>query len=488
MAEQGLTVTTLGKSVQLAEQADPLRAAGVDGIFDVAVIGGGVVGCAVAREFTLAGARVILLEKGADILSGASKANSAILHTGFDAAAGSLEQRLIAESYALYRDIQGRLNLPLLETGALLVAWTEAEEAQLAGIVDTAFRNDVEDVTLISAAAARVRVPALSDRARAAILVPREHVIDPWSAPLAYLTQAVRNGATALFNAKLLGGTFDGASWSLATRAGAVTARHVVNAAGLHGDEVDQALLGESGFTIRPRKGQFVVFDKAARALVDTILLPVPTAASKGIVVCPTVFGNLLVGPTAEEQDSRTDTAVDAATLARLKAEAARIVPALADMPVTAVYAGLRPASEQKDYRIIDRPERRWITVGGIRSTGLTGALGIARHVYRLYAAGQSHQMLRDPVWPAMPNLAEHRPRDWSTAGYGEMVCHCELVTRREIEAALASDVPPGDLGGLKRRTRAMLGRCQGFYCAARLSELSDGRFATPLSCGASHG
>jgi glycerol-3-phosphate dehydrogenase len=482
-------VTGLGRSVQLAEQAATRRSAAVDGVFDVAVIGGGVVGCAVAREFTLAGARVILLEKGADILSGASKANSAILHTGFDAPAGSLEQRLIAESYALYRDIHGRLNLPLLETSALLVAWTEAEEARLPEIVDAARRNDVDDIRLISAATARARVPALSERARAAILVPREHVIDPWSAPLAYLTQAVRNGATALFNAELRGGTFDGAGWELATSAGTVSARHVVNAAGLHGDEVDRALLGESGFTIRPRKGQFVVFDKAARALVDTILLPVPTAASKGIVVCPTVFGNLLVGPTAEEQDSRTDTAVDAATLTRLKAEAARIVPALADMPVTAVYAGLRPASEQKDYRIIDRPERRWITVGGIRSTGLTGALGIARHVYRLYgAAGQSHQVLADPVWPAMPNLAEHRPRDWSSAGYGEMVCHCELVTRREIEAALASDVPPGDLGGLKRRTRAMLGRCQGFYCAARLSELADGSLATPLSCGGAHG
>ncbi|RJF87596.1 FAD-dependent oxidoreductase [Oleomonas cavernae] len=459
---------------------------GIEGLFDVAVVGGGVVGCAIAREFTLAGARTILLEQGPDILSGASKANSAILHTGFDAPVGSLEQRLVAESHALYCKLHDRLNLPLLETGALLVAWSEAEEARLPEIIADAHRNGVGDVEPVTAAQARARVPALGPLARAGVVIPREYVIDPWTAPLAYLSQAVRNGAVALFRAAVESGDFDGSAWHLTTPRGTVHAAHVINAAGLHGDQLDQALLGASAFTIRPRKGQFVVFDKAAARLVDTILLPVPTTRTKGVVVCPTIFGNVLVGPTAEEQDSRTDTSVKQATLEALKAEAARLVPALAQVPVTAVYAGLRPASEEKDYRILATPARHWITVGGIRSTGLTGALGIARHVLGLY--GNRHAPLPDPAWQQMPNLAEYRPRDWSSPGHGEIVCHCELVTRREIEAALLGDLPAADLAGVKRRTRAMMGRCQGFYCAARISELVDGAIDPPFAVGPAHG
>ncbi|PWR24752.1 NAD(P)/FAD-dependent oxidoreductase [Zavarzinia aquatilis] len=450
--------------------------------FDVAVVGGGVVGCAIAREFALAGASTVLLEIAGDILAGASKGNSAILHTGFDAVPGSLEARLVAESHALYLDLHRKLNLPLLETGAHLVAWTEDQEAQLPAILAAAHENGVADVRILTAAAARRRTPALGPAARAAVEIPREYVIDPWSAPLAYLTQAVENGATALFGAGVTDGRFDGAVWRLQTGRGEVRARFVVNAAGLYGDWLERSLLGASRFAIHPRKGQFVVYDKAASKLLDTILLPVPTSRTKGVVVCPTIFGNVLVGPTAEEQDSRADSSTDEATLRRLKAEAERILPGLAGMPVTAIYAGIRPATEEKDYRIFADAERHWITVGGIRSTGLTAALGIARHVLGLH--GGAFTPPPEIVWPQMPNLAEHLPRDHQAPGRGEIVCHCELVTRREIEAALESPLPPSDPAGLKRRTRAMMGRCQGFHCAARLSALVDARLSVPLGAG----
>ncbi len=450
--------------------------------YEVAVVGGGVVGCAIAREFALAGARTVLLEKAGDILAGASKANSAILHTGFDAVPGSLEQRLVAESYAIYRSLHERLNLPLLPCGAQLVAWTEEQEAQLPAIVAQAHENGVGDVAIIDAATLRDLVPALSPAARAGVTIPGEALVDPWSAPLAYLTQALAHGATALFNAQVTGGSFDGAVWSLQTGRGPVKAGLVVNAAGLYGDWLDRSLLGTADFAIKPRKGQFVVYDKAARKLLDTILLPVPTARTKGVVVCPTIFGNVLVGPTAEEQESRSDTGTDEATLRRLMAEGERILPGLAALPVTAIYAGIRPATEEKDYRIRNRPAQHWITVGGIRSTGLTAALGIARHVLALHGGGFTPPA--EVAWPEMPNLAEHRPRPYQGEAPGEIVCHCEWVTRNEIEAALASPLPPCDPGGLKRRTRAMMGRCQGFFCAARLAELTDGRLAFPLCPG----
>jgi glycerol-3-phosphate dehydrogenase len=447
--------------------------------FDVAVIGAGVVGCAVARRLTLAGARVVVVEKAPDILDGASKGNSGILHTGFDAPPGSLEQRCIAAGYREYLEIRERLNLPLLDCGALVLAWTEAEEARLPALMEQARANGVDDVTPLTRTQVLDLEPQLSPRLRAGFRVPREHVIDPWSAPTAYLLQALANGAEVRRGCELLGGRFDGTAWLLDTSAGPLRARAVVNCAGLYGDIVDERLLGARGFTIRPRKGQFVVFDKAAAALVKSIILPVPTATTKGVVLCRTAYGNLLVGPTAEEQESRCDTSTDGETLRRLHAKGIEMLPALAEVPVTATYAGLRPGSEEKDYRLQSHPERRYVTVGGIRSTGLSSALGLAGEVERLLADfGEAYVAPKDIEWPQVGAISEAAPRAWSEPGNGGIVCHCELVTRREIEEALSGPLAAQGLAGLKRRTRVTMGRCQGFYCLGTLAQITAGRFA----------
>lgn len=179
------------------------------GLFDVAVVGGGVVGCAVARRFALDGARVVLLEKAPDILAGASKANSALLHTGFDAPPGSLELACMQAGYREYIEIRDRMNLPLLETGAMVVAWSGEDLPRLNGIAEQARANGVDDVSLLDKAEVLRREPHLATSVRGALLVPGEHVIDPWSAPLAYLSQAVLNGAQALFNAEVLSGRLE---------------------------------------------------------------------------------------------------------------------------------------------------------------------------------------------------------------------------------------------------------------------------------------
>ena len=450
--------------------------------FDVAVIGAGVVGCAVARRFALAGAKVAVIEKGPDILSGASKANSAILHTGFDAPEGSLELELVKAGRAEYLSIHGRMGLSIVETGALVCAWNPGEAEKLQAIAEQGRRNGIAGLELRTAEQAREAMPGLSGRLVAALDVPGEHIIDPWSAPLGYLTQAVALGAQLLRNAEVLSGAFDGV-WQIETTAGTIFAASVVNAAGLFGDIVDARLGFPPDFTIKPRKGQFVVLDKAARRHVPRIVLPVPTEITKGIVVCPTAFGNVLVGPTAEEQEDRERATVETATLKGLLERGAEIVPALASVSVTAVYAGLRPASEKKHYRISTRPDRRAITLGSIRSTGLSAALGLAQHALRLHEGfGTGFNPPSSIPEVTMPNLTETCGRDWQRADHGEIVCHCELVTRREIEATFLSPVPPGDFGGLRRRTRAGMGRCQGFYCNARLAAMTGDRLATPLS------
>ena len=452
---------------------------------DVAIIGAGVVGCAIARRFALEGARVMLIEAGGDILSGASKANSAILHTGFDAPPGSLELECIRAGHREYLEIRAAFRLPHLHTGALVVAWSETEEAVLETIHRTGVENGVTNVELVGRDRLHAMEPNIARTARAAVWVPDESLIDPWSPFLAYVEQALMHGATVRFNARVTGGAFENGGWRLETTRGHVTARHVINCAGNQGDRIEELLLGQADFQIRPRKGQFVVFDKAAASLVDSIILPVPNDRTKGVVVTRTIFGNLLVGPTAEEQDDREHAEVDRVQLEALVKKGVEIVPGLADMPITATYAGLRPASEKKDFRIFPRPERNWITVAGIRSTGLSAALGIARHVLGLYEGmATPHAPVTEPHVPTVPNLAEHLPRDHAMPGYGEIVCHCEMVTRREIDTALSRLLPAGDFGGLKRRTRCAMGRCQGFNCSARLAAMTRGRFEAPLDVG----
>jgi glycerol-3-phosphate dehydrogenase len=228
---------------------------------------------------------------------------------------------------------------------------------------------------------------------------------------------------------------------------------------------------------MRPRKGQFVVLDKSASTLVGAIVLRVPTERTKGILLARTVFGNLLLGPTAEETDDRRRAPVDGVVLAELLQAGTAMVPDLPQHAVTASYAGLRPATEHLDYQLWHDARRGWITLAGIRSTGLTAALGLAEWAADKAAAilGRLAATPSDDAldWPAMPNLSEASPRPYQEAGRGEIVCHCEWVTEPEIRRACEGAVPAGTIGGLKRRTRAMMGRCQGFNCMGKVVRIA---------------
>lgn len=459
--------------------------------YDVTVVGAGVVGSAIARELAgHQGLRVALVEASGDVGDGTSKANTAILHTGFDAVPGSLEARLVREGSRLLGAYAAESGIPVEPVGALLVAWDEEQLAALPGLLKKAERNGYDEAHIIGADEVRAREPHLGEGALAALAVPGESIICPWTTTLAYATQAVRGGVDLHLNCKVEKAgapSPDGsACHELTTPRGVVHTRYLINAAGLHADALDRRLLGRGEFTVSPRRGQLIVFDKLARDLVGHILLPVPTALGKGVLVAPTVYGNVLLGPTAEELDDKWATGTTEDGLAGLRAKGRRILPALLDEEITAVYAGLRAATEHDDYQIHCSPEERCITVGGIRSTGLTASMAIAEYVVGLLAeaAGPDLDLTvpgnLDPV--SMPNLGEAYPRPYQRAdliatdpAYGSIVCHCERVTRGEIRDALISTVPPGSLDGLRRRTRARGGRCQGFYCGAAVRELFDG-------------
>ncbi|MEV0093859.1 FAD-dependent oxidoreductase [Streptomyces sp. NPDC050738] len=451
-----------------------------DKSYDVVVVGAGVVGTAIARELAHHPLRTALVEAADDVGDATSKANTAILHTGFDAVPGSLEARLVREGQQRLAAYAARSGIPVEPVGALLVAWDEEQLAALPALADKAVRNGYHEARIIDADELRRREPHLGHGALAALDVPGESIICPWTTTLAYATQAVRAGVDLHLNCRVedFSRTAEGLH-RLDTVRGTLHARYLVNAAGLHSDTVDRTL-GHDAFTVTPRRGQLIVFDKFARELVHHILLPVPTALGKGVLVAPTVYGNVLLGPTAEDLQDRTATGSTPEGIALLREKGRRIVPALLDEEVTTIYAGLRAATEHDDFQIHAHPEQCSVTVGGIRSTGLTASMAIAAYVTELLAGagldlGEGREL--EPV--RMPNLGEAFPRPYENAEliasdpeYGVLVCHCEQVSRGEIRDALTAEVPAGSLDGLRRRTRARGGRCQGFYCGAAVREL----------------
>lgn len=450
--------------------------------YDIVVIGGGIVGAAIARELSGYQLSVALLEARDDVGDGTSKANTAILHTGFDAKPGTLESAMVSRGYQLLSEYAKHTGIPVEHTGAILVAWDSEQLDALPSLRDKAVANGYDRCEIVDAAAVYAAVPNLGPGALGGLTVPDESIICTWTVNLALATDAVNRGTTLLRSHRVQQVDVTPAGTTLHTTAGPVTARWVVNAAGLGADVID-GLFGHSRFTVTPRRGELIVYDKLARPLVDKIVLPVPTARGKGVLVSPTIYGNVMLGPTSEDLQDRTATGTSEGGFEFLLEKGRALMPSLLDEEVTATYAGLRAAIDHGDYLIEADPQQHYLLVGGIRSTGLTAGMAIAEHVRdQLISAGielTARKTLPDP--PDMPNLGEAFPRPYQQTeriaadpAYGRIVCFCERVTEGELRDACHSVVPPAGLDGLRRRTRAMNGRCQAFFCGAEVKTIFE--------------
>jgi glycerol-3-phosphate dehydrogenase len=447
--------------------------------FDVAVVGAGAVGCAVARELSLRGARCVLIEAGPDVGAGTSKANTAILHTGFDAKPGTIESGLVARGYELLSAYADEVGIPTAELGALMVAWSPEQRDALGEVEAKARENRYEDARPVHLEELYAREPNIGPGAEGALEIPGEGIICPFTTTLAYATEALAAGCELVLNAAVSGVRPSGGGHEIDTARGSIRAQYLVNAAGLRSDEVD-AMLGHSEFRVTPRRGELIVFDKLARGLLNHVLLPVPTEKTKGVLVSPTIYGNVLLGPTADDVEDKTDRSTTAAGLASLMEAGARILPELERHEVTATYVGLRAATEHRDYQLTAHADQRYVCAGGIRSTGITGSLAIAEWV-RDALADAGIDLSSQPERPGirMPNIGEFGARPYQDGG--RIVCFCERVTREEVDAALVGPIPPADLDGLRRRTRVLMGRCQGFFCGAEVAAVMEaGDQATP--------
>jgi L-2-hydroxyglutarate oxidase LhgO len=456
-------------------------------IYDIAIIGAGAVGSAIARELSRYELNIVLLEANSDVGMGTSKASTAIWHTGYDATPGSLESILLKRSYTLMHDFMQEVGSPFELVGGLLIAWNEEQLHTLPKLLEKAYKNGDMDVHIISKEEVYQREPHLGEGALGGMFVPGEGILCTFTIPLACATQAVVNGVTLKLDFQVKSielGKRKGDIYRISSNNQSIQARWVINAAGLYSDEINNyfryenpALSKVEGFKVTPRRGELIVYDKLARSLVNHVLLPVPTATTKGVLISPTIYGNVLLGPTAEDLPDKTATNTSTNGLQSLLDKGRKILPDLLDEEVTATYAGLRAATEHSDYQITLHTEQKYICAGGIRSTGISGSLGIAEYVADLLKEG-GVELKRKPEFKTirMPNIGEAFIRPYQNAelikknpDYGTIICHCERVSLGEVKDAVCSDIPATTLDALRRRTRAMQGRCQGFNCQANL-------------------
>ena len=508
---KGRRVTVRPRKLRRAERGKPLPRAVRPGSsrrqFDVAIVGAGVVGGAIARELSRYRLRIALLEKEVDVSFGTSKANSGIIHAGFHSPPGSLKGFLEAKGNRTFDRLAEELGFPFERRGELVVAFREEELEILQSLYQQGRTNNVQYMELLGRERTLEMEPALNPDVRGSLYAPTSGIIGPYEYCFALVENALQNGVELFTGEEVRwiavnrGRRAPGIrGFRLETARGTrLESRFVVNAAGLYADRV-AAMVGITGFSIRPRKGEEYLLDKRVGNLVRRVIFPVPTEKSKGMLVIPTIDGPVMVGPTADDVDDREDTRTTREGLKRVFEHAQRMIPSIRASDVITSFAGLRPVAVGpgaggNDFIIgeWEGPARvpGFINAAGIQSPGLTASPAIAEMVRdALLRAG-----LRLEVNPAFnpvrrPHLrvrglvegreyAELARRIEGRPDYSRIVCRCESVTEAEVTAAIRAGHTT--LDGIKYASRACTGRCQGGFCTYRILKLMQKETGLPL-------
>jgi glycerol-3-phosphate dehydrogenase len=440
---------------------------------DVVVVGGGVIGCSIAWALASRGIEgVVVVEREPDVGEGASKANSAIVHTGFDATPGTVEAAMLRRGAALWPEVVERLGVPFLQVGAVMLARSADDLERLrTGIRPTAEANGV-DTVLLDRAAVRELAPYLTEDAVGGLLVPDESIIDPFWLTRAYAEAAMAGGARVSRGVAVTGLSIDGDGVDVELADGRrIRAAQVIDAAGLWADEVAR-MAGDPAFAITPRRGQFLVSEESFG--VDRIVLPVPGPMGKGMLVTPIVFGGLLLGPTALDVDDKTDRGTRLDDAEAIRRAASALVPAVAGAVPVRAFTGLRPVPSTGEF--ILRPssagDRLWLACG-IRSTGISVSPAVAERV--------ADDVLAARGWTARPRAIAPPPFELPESP-GRVVCICRGVSEGELRGACARPLGPTTLDAVKRRGGAMFGDCQGNMCAVGVAGILADELDIPIT------
>ena len=457
---------------------------------DVVVIGGGVVGCAIARELSRFDVSVVVIESAPDVATGTSKANSGILHAGFDADPGTWKARLNVRGARLYAELAEGLGIPRKATGSLVVAKDATQMATVADLRHRGIDNGVPGLEIWNRDQLLAHEPNISPDVAGALWAPTGAVVCPFLATVGFAENAIRNGARVVTECTVTGlDLADRQIVAVRTTRGRIATRFVVNAAGLHSGEVAR-FAGDDSFTIKPRRGEYILFDRSVGQLVNTVLFPTPDKVSKGILVSPTVHGNVFIGPDAVDIDDPDDKETTAGGLAGIIAGAHRIVPALPLGTAITEFAGLRAAAG-KDFVIGPSPAARGLVhAAGIQSPGLTSAPAIGEVIVEMLQDVGLRLRAKASFVPVNPEKPRFHELDREAQArlivadplFGRVICRCETITEAEIVSAIQSPCGARTVDGVKRRVRAGAGRCQGGFCGPRVTAILARELGVPVT------
>lgn len=445
-------------------------------MYDICIIGAGVVGTNIARELSKYQVHVCLVEKEEDVSCGASKANSGIVHGGYSDEPGTLKAELCVKGNRMYEQLNKELNFGYRETGSVVLAFRDEDMKTLEKLYQYGIKNGVGGLAIIDGEKVRELEPYVSKEVKAALYCRNAGVTSPYEFVIALTENAITNGVELKLNTAVVGIEKVDDYFKVATNKGEIQTQYVINAAGIYCDKIS-SLIGIDDFHIIPRRGQYVLLDKEQNYLANSVIFQVPTELGKGILVTTTYHGNLMVGPNAEEINDKDDVGTTEDVLENIVKTARMSVPDFDMKQAITSFAGNRPISSKKDWIIEESRVAGFINLIGIDSPGLTASPAIALKVVGLLKlAGLELKNKKDFMAYRKPIIQvkdENFKGDINSTNPDEhIICRCEQVTETEIIDALHRNIAIKSIDAIKRRTRAGMGKCQSGFCLSRVKEI----------------
>lgn len=448
-------------------------------MFDITIIGAGVIGGAIARELSKYDLKVCILEKQNDVAMGTTKANSAIIHAGFDAVEGSLKAKLNVKGSMLMESLAADLGVKYKKNGSLVIGFNESDLEHIKKLYERGVNNGVKDLKVLTKEELKTIESNVTDDATCALYAPTGAIICPYELALALIGNAMDNGVELYRNFDVNKIDEQNDAYQIISANGEkIESRYVINCAGLFADSVAK-LVGDNSFNIKPRRGEYLLLDNECGNLIKHTIFRTPTKMGKGILVSPTVDGNLIVGPTGEDVLDKTDLSTTIFGLNLIIKEGGENVENLPLNKVITSFCGLRAVGDTGDF-IIKMNKPRFINLGGIESPGLSASPAIAEYVVEMLSNDgvdlhkkQNFVSKREAMHHfKQASFEEKKQIIEKDKRYGKIICRCEGVSEGEIIKAIKTNPKPLDLDGVKRRTRAQMGRCQGGFCTPYIMKL----------------
>ncbi|KRQ86288.1 L-2-hydroxyglutarate oxidase LhgO [Caloramator mitchellensis] len=457
-------------------------------MFDVAIIGAGIVGTSIARELSKYDLSCVVIEKSNDVSNGSTKANSGIVHAGYDAKEGTLKAKFNVLGSEMYEKICEELDVPYKRNGSLVLAFNDDDLRHIEMLYKRGLKNGVKNLSIIDKNSVFSLEPNLQDNVVGALYAETGAIVSPFELAIALAENANENGVEFMFSTTVTNIYKENDVFNIETNKGKFKSRYLVNAAGLFSDEINDMLGGEK-FKIIPRRGEYCLFDKSVGNIVTRTIFQTPSNKGKGILVSPTVHGNLFVGPNAIEMDKKDDVSTTKEGIEEILKGGSRSVKNINPRDIITSFTGIRATSDTGDF-VINVPTKNAVNAAGIESPGLTASVAIAPYVVSLLENEGLRLTLKNNFIKHRTNTKlfiqmtddEKKSALSSNSAYGRIICRCEHITEGDIINAIKRPLGARSVDGVKKRVRAGMGRCQGGFCMPRVVEILSRELDIPLT------